>query len=388
MSDVATVVHVYRDKAAARLPFAYSYRSTHYTILQLKHDHRTAYASLEINDKMCERECWSAVIANRFLPSLRLDVPFNIFMFSCRFVFFLVKFKVKKELLNLKIKNYFNLLRKMEFMAPLEPTWEEFKDMNKYLNKLYRGGFMKNGITLVRAPKEYIDKLKMVNLKKDIEIKQYIEQKVESTMKNGIYSINYKAVEKDMDWQAFKNLFETKGENNMNYSSEEIIQQEIKFFWMELKNRCASKKNNQKQKPIIYANDLEKSLFPKELKEWNLGNLTKSESVIHKQAKQDWMPGVHTAYGYGGARNSQFAMHTEDCNLLSISYNFEGAPKIWYGIERNEVNKVIDLGNNTVNSACSHLLSHKCLMISPDALQEHDIKYKVVSTFYFKQKFF
>lgn len=126
------------------------------------------------------------------------------------------------------------------------------------------------------------------------------------------------------------------------------------------------------------------TFFPKTLKHWNLSNIQEDESVIHMLPKDKWLDGIHNSYLYIGMRFSAFALHAENKYLSGASYNHHGAPKIWYAIKRSDRQKLIELANGSVDdNDCSHLLFHKSTMITPKALDEANITYKIVRHTFF-----
>ena len=50
------------------------------------------------------------------------------------------------------------------------PTWEEFKDFNKYMNKIESMGAHRAGLAKIIPPKEWVPRKAGYNLKKDKEL--------------------------------------------------------------------------------------------------------------------------------------------------------------------------------------------------------------------------
>lgn len=183
--------------------------------------------------------------------------------------------------------------------------------------------------------------------------------------------INFGEFKKKINWEG----------DEIDYSSEEAIKIGIDNFWDEIRKRS---KNNHKEKPLYYAADLPITFYPDDLDVWNLNKFTAKDSVIHKMPKKDWLPGIHQSLVFVGMKNSCFGMHGEDRYLGAVSYNFWGAPKFWYGLHRKHEKDIIKFANGTIeNNYCDNLLYHKCLLMSPNVLEEAKFEFSMVRNFFF-----
>lgn len=304
-------------------------------------------------------------------------------------------------------------------LEALEPTYDEFKDFSSYVNKLYKWGFWKKGITLVsekeyfslfhscyvipqrtneievclfllqvRTPIEWQTKLDL-SLCENFKIKGCIRQIIDKTMKDGIYEFTYDEPEhlKDISIEEFK--MATKNKNEWSeFMDENQIRNMISKFWSDLPIRCRKSVKNNRNKDVFYGSDVPGTCFPTNLDEWNLHEFSGKESIIHKLPTAKWIEGIHKSVCYVGSMNSIFTCHSEDRNLCAASYVHVGAPKIWYGVYRGDAEKMIDLANGSIEgNDCNHLLYHKCLMISPQKIESAGIQYSIVSFCKFFSKF-
>lgn len=232
----------------------------------------------------------------------------------------------------------------------------------------------------VRTPKEWRDKLDL-SLCENFKIQGCIRQIVDKTLKDGIFEITYDEPEHLRDITIEKFIEETKNKNEWKESmNEEQIREIISNFWkgLSIRHKKSSKKN--RNNDVFYGSDVSGTCFPTELKEWNLHNFGRNESILHKLPNKKWIEGIQRSLCYVGSMNSLFTCHSEDRNLCALSYVHVGAPKVWYGVYRGDAQKMIELGNGSIEgNDCDHLLYHKCLMISPQKLENAGIRYSLVS---------
>src|SRR6266478_8570647 len=87
-------------------------------------------------------------------------------------------------------------------------------------------------------------------------------------------------------------------------------------------------------KKYHYAADIDTRVFPDHVRTF--------DSILNSEKfKENKIPGVTRPYGYVGTRGSFFPFHREDGNLFSSNYLVSGAPKRWYGIAPQYVNRGI-----------------------------------------------
>lgn len=147
-------------------------------------------------------------------------------------------------------------------------------------------------------------------------------------------------------------------------------------FWQNVK--CPSKK----QIKPIYGTDNEMSFFTSAQNVWNLGKLTKNESLIHGIDMD--VPGVLTSYVYNGSGFTCFAFHVEDIYAASINVVHEGESKFWYSVPHSEAHKLEAFSKNATRTfKCNFLLRHKNILIPPSVLKANGIKFGRVNIIFY-----
>mmetsp|Transcript_22813 Transcript_22813/g.73414 ORF Transcript_22813/g.73414 Transcript_22813/m.73414 type:complete len:556 (+) Transcript_22813:102-1769(+) len=130
----------------------------------------------------------------------------------------------------------------------------------------------------------------------------------------------------------------------------------------------------------VYAADLPvRSVFPA-VHPWSLERL---DSLLQRvlSAKGVSIPGVTTSMLYAGSPRSLFAAHKEDCDLFSINYLSEGAPKLWYCVPPSHaarVERVAAAAFPAWKTDCPDFMRHKTTMLSPAFLEQHGIPYTFI----------
>ena len=132
-------------------------------------------------------------------------------------------------------------------------------------------------------------------------------------------------------------------------------------------------KNLSYGEPPCYGADMNGSLFPKDMKTWNLDQL---DTMLHRMINEREIPGVLSGYLYFGMWRAFFGIHVEDMNLLSINYVHFGAPKHWYATSPHRAGRVESLAQGQyplLHRECSEFLRHKNTMIAPTVLMRESI---------------
>ncbi|KAL1527961.1 hypothetical protein AB1Y20_009332 [Prymnesium parvum] len=135
--------------------------------------------------------------------------------------------------------------------------------------------------------------------------------------------------------------------------------------------------------PALYGSDSSEvgSLFPRELRVWNLSKLPGGVENDLLQALHDPIPGLNQSMLYFGTWKSFFALHTEDCELQGASFLHFGAPKQWYVVPPTHAPHVRRLCKELqpeLAAACDEFLRHKTTLIAPELLQRAKIPYSSV----------
>lgn len=243
------------------------------------------------------------------------------------------------------------------------PTWDEFKDLTKYVNYMESQGAHKAGIAKVVPPPEWKPRAEY-NLKTiNVNIPNPICQEV--TGKEGLYQ-QRSIPKKALSIKKFAKLAKTKE-----------FAQPRRFDYKDLEAKYW--KNITKTSPI-YGADVNASLFDPECKEWNFNHL----NTILDCVTRDYgikIPGITTPYLYFGMWKTSFAWHTEDMDLYSINYLHFGAPKKWYAIPPEHGRNFENMAKKLFpkNACCNAFLRQKSTIISPHILRQHDIPFDEIT---------
>lgn len=210
-------------------------------------------------------------------------------------------------------------------------------------------------------------------------LKDHGEQSFEKTKIPNIYERDVKLHTNRITLGEYKAKIKWDGNEGRNFDTKEGVENCIADFWSMLREVTDENSVAINRNAIYYAGDNPGTLFPDELKEWNLNRLTARNSVIHSLPKEKWNAVTNESVVFAGSKNSCFALHAEDKWLHTISYNHWGAPKIWYGIKRKHKYDLLEKVTGCLeNNDCSNLLQHKSLLLPPFVLNEMKIEYSVV----------
>eukprot|EP00834_Sanchytrium_tribonematis_P000090 NODE_3_length_80033_cov_0.932970.p6 type:complete len:617 gc:universal NODE_3_length_80033_cov_0.932970:10939-9089(-) len=281
-----------------------------------------------------------------------------------------------------------------------KPNYNQFKHFIKLMEFIdnHYGQFY--GLVKIIPPIEYLSQLpEAVALLENISIKNSIEQEIvghtglyqllnieqESTYSVGEWvdkSFTHPScppyfkgsvgkenslAEKLQNYHKELNTLDASTINDKPHTSIDFDESEIaileKQFWQTLAYSSG-----------FYGADLSGSLMSDNLPEhWNLrklpGLLESVDTII---------PGVNTPYLYFGMWKSTFAWHLEDMDLYSINFLHLGAPKFWYVIPPNEMQRFETFCSHLFqqdNPQCKEFMRHKKYILSPSILDTNNIKY-------------
>lgn len=245
------------------------------------------------------------------------------------------------------------------------PTWEEFKDFNKYVQYMESKGAHKAGLAKVIPPPEWVPRKKGYNLSDlDITIPSPICQVV--TGKQGLFQqINIQ--KKAMTVKQFAVMARSAKYCTPRSSSWEDLERK---YW----------KNVTYVAPI-YGADVSGSITDPDVNEWNINRL----GTILDYVNSDYgieIDGVNTAYLYFGMWKTTFAWHTEDMDLYSINYLHFGDPKTWYAIPPEHGKRFERIASGffpTSAQTCQAFLRHKMTLISPQILRQYSVPYNKIT---------
>uniref|UniRef100_A0A1E1W7B5 [histone H3]-trimethyl-L-lysine(9) demethylase n=2 Tax=Pectinophora gossypiella TaxID=13191 RepID=A0A1E1W7B5_PECGO len=239
------------------------------------------------------------------------------------------------------------------------PTWEEFKDFNKYVQYMESKGAHKAGLAKVIPPPEWVPRKKGYSLEElNVTIPSPICQVV--TGKQGLFQqINIQ--KKSMTVKQFAVLANSAKYCTPRHSSFDDLERK---YW----------KNVTYVAPI-YGADVNGSITDPDVKEWNINHLGTILDFVNSDYGIE-IDGVNTAYLYFGMWKTTFAWHTEDMDLYSINYLHFGEPKTWYAIPPEHGKRFERIASGffpTSAKTCQAFLRHKMTLISPQILKQYSV---------------
>jgi len=243
------------------------------------------------------------------------------------------------------------------------PTYEEFKDLQKYVTYMESCGAHKCGIAKIVPPKEWVPRKQGYNPAEiDIELDHPVQQNISVSDIDGAFktisdrSIPHFSVEKYMRL-ATNDKYITPAHN----SYEELEE----LYW---------KQNLDDKLPApIYGADVCDSITDPEETVWNIKKL---DSLL-TEVMEEQIPGVNMPYLYFGMWKATFSWHVEDMDLYGVNLLHYGAPKTWYCIPPQEGYKLEQVAQKLfpdMTSACYNLMRHKAIMISPKLLEANGLR--------------
>lgn len=239
------------------------------------------------------------------------------------------------------------------------PTWEEFKDFNKYIQYMESKGAHKAGLAKVIPPPEWVPRKSGYDLDQlNVTIPSPICQVV--TGKQGLFQqINIQ--KKSMTVKQFAVMANSAKYCTPRHSSFDDLERK---YW----------KNVTYVAPI-YGADVNGSITDPDVKEWNINHLGTILDFVNSDYGIE-IDGVNTAYLYFGMWKTTFAWHTEDMDLYSINYLHFGDPKTWYAIPPEHGKRFERIAAGffpTSAKTCQAFLRHKMTLISPQILKQYSV---------------
>ncbi|XP_045781380.1 lysine-specific demethylase 4A-like [Maniola jurtina] len=239
------------------------------------------------------------------------------------------------------------------------PTWDEFKDFNKYIQYMESKGAHKAGLAKVIPPPEWVPRKNGYDLEQlNITIPSPICQVV--TGKQGLFQqINIQ--KKSMTVKQFAVMANSAKYCTPRHTNFEDLERK---YW----------KNVTYVAPI-YGADVNGSITDPDVKEWNINHLGTILDFVNSDYGIE-IDGVNTAYLYFGMWKTTFAWHTEDMDLYSINYLHFGEPKTWYAIPPEHGKRFERIAAGffpTSAKTCQAFLRHKMTLISPQILKQYSV---------------
>lgn len=244
------------------------------------------------------------------------------------------------------------------------PTWEEFKDFNKYLRHIESIGAHKAGLAKIIPPKEWVPRKEGYKLEDmTMKITHPIQQVI--TGNRGIFqSINVQ--QKPLTVQEFHQKANSDRYRAPRFCDYEDLERK---YW-----------KNVTFVPPIYGADVPGSITDDDVDEWNIQRLGSILDLINQDYDVQ-IQGVNTAYLYFGMWKTTFAWHTEDMDLHSINYLHYGEAKFWYCIPPaycRRFERMADGIFSNLHKDCPAYLRHKMCLISPNILRQNSIPYNKI----------
>lgn len=239
------------------------------------------------------------------------------------------------------------------------PTWDEFKDFNKYIQYMESKGAHKAGLAKVIPPPEWVPRKRGYDLDElNVTIPSPICQVV--TGKQGLFQqINIQ--KKSMTVKQFAVLANSAKYCTPKHTNYDDLERK---YW----------KNVTYVAPI-YGADVNGSITDPDVKEWNINHLGTILDFVNSDYGIE-IDGVNTAYLYFGMWKTTFAWHTEDMDLYSINYLHFGEPKTWYAIPPEHGKRFERIAAGffpTSAKTCQAFLRHKMTLISPQILKQYSV---------------
>ena len=193
------------------------------------------------------------------------------------------------------------------------PSYEEFKDFNKFMNYIESIGAHKAGLAKIIPPKEWIARKSGYDDLDDLDMKitDPIKQQIDGT--KGIYQ-SYNIPQKAVSVKDFHKLAISEQFRPPRFSDYEDLERK---YWKNLTFVAP-----------IYGADIPGSITDDDVDEWNIQRLGSVLDMINEDYDVK-IDGVNTAYMYFGMWKTTFAWHTEDMDLHSINYLHHGEAKFW-----------------------------------------------------------
>jgi len=248
------------------------------------------------------------------------------------------------------------------------PTWEEFKDFNKYMAFVESVGAHKGGLAKIIPPKEWTARKSGYNLKTETKLAKMKIPRPICQVVNGnrgvFQSINVQ--KRTMTVEEYEKHSKSDRYTTPKFTDFEDLERK---YW----------KNITFVAPL-YGADLKGSITDNSCSSWNIERLGSILDFVEKDYGIE-INGVNTAYLYFGSWKTTFAWHTEDMDLHSINYLHFGAPKFWYSIppaHRRRFERLADGLFPQLKKDCSAYLRQKMCLISPLILRQNSIPYNKV----------
>lgn len=245
------------------------------------------------------------------------------------------------------------------------PTWEQFKDFDRYVEYMEAEGAGEAGVARIIPPVEYNPRKSgysdssAYNFTIEMPSSQCVASlgdKQDGAYQQVVVSIDPMSVEK------FKKTAESARYCTPPHESDAELSN---IFWEKITDYAA-----------IYGEGVHGTITDPDLEFWNLNNLP---SILDNAGL---MEGITSSYLYFGMWKTAFAFHTEDMDLYSINLLHFGASKTWYAIPPSYAKKFEEECAKAFPKTarvCQSFLRHKTTFLSPLWLKNHGIPFDTVT---------
>jgi len=242
------------------------------------------------------------------------------------------------------------------------PTYDEFKDLNKFIASIEKKGAHIPGIAKIVPPKEWQprragytkDELNLSSDEKLLPIKQIFS----ATPSRGAYKTSCLTTSPTTLSDLYDLAHSRKFCPPSNSSPEDLE----KKFWA-----------NVNASQPLYGADVQDSLMDNDSKYWNIQKL---DSILIDCMEGESIPGVNTPYLYFGMWRTSFCWHVEDMDLYAINFHHHGAPKQWYCVPPAAAHKLELVAARLFeeqSNCCSQFMRHKTCMINPEVCRAYGV---------------
>lgn len=242
------------------------------------------------------------------------------------------------------------------------PTYDEFKDLQKYMNYLETQGAHLAGICKIVPPKEWIPRRQGYN-PNDIDIN--IQYPVQQNLSRGAERGAFRALAAPFPPITVRDYVKLATKEKFLAPPHNSYEELEELYWEQ-------QYDDLRESPV-YGADTCDSITDEDQKVWNIRRL---DSLL-TDVLDEQIPGVNMPYLYFGMWKATFSWHVEDMDLYSVNFLHYGAPKTWYCVPPQYAYKLETVAAKLfpeMSSACKNMMRHKCCMISPKLLAQHGVR--------------
>lgn len=244
-----------------------------------------------------------------------------------------------------------------------QPSLDDFKDFDFFLQKMESEGAADYGIAKVIPPETW-------SASDNYEEAQFLKIETPYTQTIQIHNKDRSLGKCNYIITSYRDFFPGKPITVKDFFSIKNAHDEIHPISFKEKDVWENLTFNSTR---MYGADVNGTLFSPKCKFWNLGSMeNKLTEVLENK-----IDGLTGSYLYFGKSKTFFAWHVEDMDLYSINHLHFGAKKIWYSISLDDNEKFENLLKNLYLDEyknCKEFIRHKNKLLPPSYLNSHGIK--------------